>query len=259
MALDRVVDPRPWQKWILYGIPTLQFMSMIVSIALNGVSIRCLWSIASSKTCPDVLAILRFNTFNAALSAFTHAFLAVVPIAAFWRLPLPCKKKIGLFLLMGTNWLAAVCLIARNVLAVRVKSYTDKAGYNEFSSVLDNVWVNASLTPSRIEANVVLVAACIPSLRPFIISMRQTFRKKKSTSYLKKLGLHRRSDNSDPETLIPGTGHTCEQPKEEHLVSAEPRNSVRASEESLEQLEAGHRTSAEQEDQSYSRHHEWEK
>lgn len=65
MALDRVVDPRRWQKWILYGVPTVQFTSMIVSIALNGVAIRCLWSIAPSKTCPDVAAILRFNIFNA--------------------------------------------------------------------------------------------------------------------------------------------------------------------------------------------------
>lgn len=65
MALDRVVDPRRWQKWILYGVPTLQITSMVVSIALNGVAIKCLWSIAPSKVCPDVPAILRFNIFNA--------------------------------------------------------------------------------------------------------------------------------------------------------------------------------------------------
>ncbi|KAI4157897.1 MAG: hypothetical protein LQ342_007933, partial [Letrouitia transgressa] len=106
-----------------------------------------------------------------------------------------------------------------------------------------------------IEANVVLVAACIPSLRPFIISMRQTFRKKKSTSYLKRLGLHRRSNNSDPETLVQESGHTFEQPKEEHFVPAESRISVRGSVESFEQLDAGHGVSAEQEDQSHSRSH----
>lgn len=80
--------------------------------------------------------------------------------------------------------------------------------------------------------------------------MRQSFRKKNSTSYLKKLGLHRQSDNSDPETLVHGIGHTFEEPKEEHCVPAEPRDSVRGSGESFEQLEVGYRASVERESQN---------
>ena len=42
---------------------------------------------------------------DVALSAFTDVMLAVIPIAAFWRLQLKRMTKIGLCLLMGTTML----------------------------------------------------------------------------------------------------------------------------------------------------------
>ena len=42
---------------------------------------------------------------HVALSAFTDVMLAIVPIAAFWRLQLRTMTKIGLCLLMGTTML----------------------------------------------------------------------------------------------------------------------------------------------------------
>lgn len=42
---------------------------------------------------------------DVALSAFTDVMLAIIPIAAFWRLQLKTMTKIGLCLLMGTTML----------------------------------------------------------------------------------------------------------------------------------------------------------
>jgi hypothetical protein len=39
------------------------------------------------------------------LSALTDVMLAIIPVAAFWKLQMKTKTKIGLFLLMGTTTL----------------------------------------------------------------------------------------------------------------------------------------------------------
>lgn len=44
-----------------------------------------------------------FANDNSALSAFTHIFLAIVPVFALWNIQMKLKTKVGVCLLMGTT------------------------------------------------------------------------------------------------------------------------------------------------------------
>ena len=80
----------------------------------------------------------------------------------FWKLQLKIKTKIGLCLLMSTTALAAICAIVK----------TTKL--NELSDLADFTYGTVDLvTWGIVEADVIIIAACIPTLRPFVISVQK--------------------------------------------------------------------------------------
>ncbi|KAL8645310.1 MAG: hypothetical protein Q9226_007362, partial [Calogaya cf. arnoldii] len=54
-----------------------------------------------------------YLTPEAPLSAFTHIFLAVVPIFGLWKIRIKTKTKVGVCLLMGTTVIAAIAAIIK--------------------------------------------------------------------------------------------------------------------------------------------------
>ena len=97
-----------------------------------------------------------------AYSAFTDIFLAVVPAVVFSKLQLKTDTKIGLCLLMGTTAFAAICAI------VKTSKLDELADLSDFTyGTVDLViW-------AIVEANVIIIAACIPHLKPFVISVQR--------------------------------------------------------------------------------------
>lgn len=111
-----------------------------------------------------------------AYSAFTDIFLAVVPATVFWKLQLKTKTKINLCLLMGMTAVAAICAVVK----------TTKL--NELANLSDFTYATVDLIIwATVEANVIIIAACIPTLRPFIISIQQTAQRSEGRSVFGRL------------------------------------------------------------------------
>ncbi|KAK6080614.1 integral membrane protein [Seiridium cupressi] len=102
-----------------------------------------------------------------ALTAFTDVVLGIVPIAAFWGLRLPTRPKVGLCILMGCTLFAAVCSAVKTTKLSELDDFSDFT----YTSVQLTIWV-------IVEANVMIIAACMPNLRPFF---HNTFKKDKGT------------------------------------------------------------------------------
>lgn len=78
-----------------YSSSALTSYSYFVGCKLHGLSIR-----DTSETMP-------------AYTAMTDIILAIVPIAAFWKLTLKTKTKVGLSFLMACTLFAAICAIVK--------------------------------------------------------------------------------------------------------------------------------------------------
>jgi len=111
-----------------------------------------------------------------AYSAFTDIFLAVVPAMVFWKLQLKTKTKIGLCLLMGATALAAICAIVKTTKLSELSDLTEFT----YGTVDLVIW-------AIVEANVIIIAACIPTLRPFVISVQEGVRASEGCSLLRRL------------------------------------------------------------------------
>lgn len=111
-----------------------------------------------------------------AYSAFTDLFLAAVPAALFWNLQVRTKTKVGLCLLMGMTAVAAICAIVKTT---KLNELADLSDFT-YGTVDLIIW-------AIVEADVIIIAACIPTLRPFIISVQKTAQGSEGRSLFGKL------------------------------------------------------------------------
>ncbi|KAI4178426.1 MAG: hypothetical protein L6R41_008397 [Letrouitia leprolyta] len=80
----------------------------------------------------------------------------------FWKLQLKTKTKVGLCLLMGTTALAAICAIVKTS---KLYQLADLADFT-YGTVDLVIW-------AIVEANVIIIAACIPTLKPFVFAVQK--------------------------------------------------------------------------------------
>ncbi|KAK8018435.1 hypothetical protein PG991_007625 [Apiospora marii] len=155
----RLLDPWPARARALYAMVVLQVVLALVSVVI--VFKQCqptakVWNKQLPGTCwnPDVLN--NFSYFLSAYTTLTDIVLAAVPISAFWRLKMRANTKIGVCVMMGLTLLSAVVTVVK---ATYLSLFNDQSDplYDVAPLV---IW-------GLIEQNVVIVAACIPTLRPF--------------------------------------------------------------------------------------------
>ncbi|KAJ5902876.1 hypothetical protein N7495_003404 [Penicillium taxi] len=171
ILIVQLLDPNPIRAGLLYGMVILQAVSAVVNVFI--VFFQCsppqkLWMHTLEGTCWSVNIFDNYSYWVSAFTTFTDIVLAIVPIAAFWRLQLRKSTKFGICIMMGLTMLSAVVTII-------------KATYlHLFSDVEDPLWNVVPLVLwGLIEQNVVIIAACIPTLRPFF---RKTFKSTKGSS-----------------------------------------------------------------------------
>ncbi|KAL8699741.1 MAG: hypothetical protein Q9201_005824 [Fulgogasparrea decipioides] len=147
ILLKHLLPPTRHQLWILYGVPILQIVTAVMDVIL--IFVQC----SPTSTLWDP---------KPGYTAFTDIFLAVVPIVAFWKLQIKPKAKIVLFLVMSTTAIAAICAIIR---IIYVHEIGDLKDYT-YSLINHTMW-------AVLEGNAIIIAACIPGLRPFIKYIRR--------------------------------------------------------------------------------------
>ncbi|KAF3385187.1 hypothetical protein F1880_001821 [Penicillium rolfsii] len=171
ILIVNLLDPNPLRARLLYAMVILQVVIAMISVFL--VFFQCnptamLWNPTLNGKCwsPDI-----FNGFSYWVSAwttFTDIVLAVVPIMAFWKLHMRTSTKISVCIMMGLTMLSAIVTIVKATYLHLFTDHTDPL-FNVVPLVL---W-------GLVEQNVVIVAACIPTLRPFF---RKTFQSTKGST-----------------------------------------------------------------------------
>lgn len=94
----------------------------------------------------------------------------------FWKLQLKTKTKIGLCLLMGTTALAAICAIVKTTKLDELANLADFT----YGTVDLVIW-------AIVEADVIIIAACIPTLKPFVISVHKGVQRSEGRSLFEKV------------------------------------------------------------------------
>ncbi|KAK8044324.1 hypothetical protein PG993_004348, partial [Apiospora rasikravindrae] len=155
----RLLDPWTARARALYGMVIVQVVIALISVII--VFKQCqptakVWNKQLPGTCwsPDVLN--NFSYFLSAYTTLTDIVLAVVPISSFWSLQMRANTKVGVCIMMGLTLLSAVVTIVKATYLSLFNDQTDPL----FDVVPLVIW-------GLIEQNVVIVAACIPTLRPF--------------------------------------------------------------------------------------------
>ncbi|OGM44716.1 hypothetical protein ABOM_007358 [Aspergillus bombycis] len=171
ILIVHLLDPNPLRTRLLYAMVTVQVTLAMISVFL--VFFQCnppamLWDHSLKGTCwsPDV-----FDDFSYLVSAYTTVtdiVLAIIPIRALWKLQMRTSTKVGVCIMMGLTMLSAIVTIVKSTY---LHLFTDQVDplFNVVPLVL---W-------GLVEQNVVIVAACIPTLRPFF---RKTFKLSKGSS-----------------------------------------------------------------------------
>ncbi|RAH50718.1 uncharacterized protein BO95DRAFT_438481 [Aspergillus brunneoviolaceus CBS 621.78] len=159
ILVSHLLDPNPLRTRCLYAMVTMQVVFAMVSIFI--VFFQCrptqkLWDAAREGQCWDASVFDDFSYWVSAYTTMTDVVLAVVPIRVFWKLQMRTATKVGVCIMMGLTLLSAIVTIIK---ATYLHLFTDRTDplYNVVPLV---VW-------GLIEQNVVIVAACIPTLRPF--------------------------------------------------------------------------------------------
>jgi hypothetical protein len=101
--------------------------------------------------------------------AFIDITFALMPITIIYNLQLNWRKKVGLSCLMGMGVFAFVCAVVKTSKLPELKARAD------ITYITVSLWIwNAN------EANLVIIAACIPTLRPLFLLL---FRHPESETY----------------------------------------------------------------------------
>lgn len=158
ILVNKLLDPNPWRSGLLLALCIVQVLLACTSVCL--IYLQCspaegLWNPFITSDCWDPSLFNDFNYFVSGYTAMTDFVLAIVPIMAFWKLQMPYSTKLGVCTMMGLTMLSAVVTIVK---ACYLHLFTDKTDplYNVVPLV---IW-------GLIEQNVVIVAACVPTVRP---------------------------------------------------------------------------------------------
>lgn len=105
-------------------------MASIFLIFLQCNPTEALWDRSVEGKCWDVAVFNDFSYFVSAYTTMTDIVLAVVPIAAFWKLQMPLGTKLGVCIMMGLTLLSAVVTIVK---AVYFHLFTDRTDPRQFN------------------------------------------------------------------------------------------------------------------------------
>ncbi|KAJ5603288.1 hypothetical protein N7537_006244 [Penicillium hordei] len=184
--LHRILNPNLTQRIIVWGLVSLVAVIALVNILIYVTMCdppQALWKssmiLNGEAKCRDIWILINYATFNGgercsmglvipvtvtdyrhawtAFSAFVDLFLAIYPGVVLFKLQISLRKKIALTAALGLGSIAAATAMVK---CTQIKGLADQTDPT-FSTVSLVVWTN-------VEANVVVIAACIPTLQPVL-------------------------------------------------------------------------------------------
>ncbi|KAL8934539.1 MAG: hypothetical protein Q9216_005857 [Gyalolechia sp. 2 TL-2023] len=163
--IQRIQGPSKWRTWLLRFCSVTVFITALFAVIFLFAQCqpaRALWTPSMIKAgtghCWDPVPVNNYDIVIAGYFAFLDFALAILPIDIVWKLKIATKKKLMLCVLLGMGIFAGVCAVIKTSKLRTVTKKTDitfkLAGY---------------LLWNALEVNVVIIAACIPTLRPLCL------------------------------------------------------------------------------------------
>ncbi|KAL8910428.1 MAG: hypothetical protein Q9171_004266 [Xanthocarpia ochracea] len=164
--IERFAGPSKWRKWLLRCISISVAVSATITVIMFYAQcqpVRAVWDKglvkAGKAKCRDPIPINTWNQVIAGYWAFLDFALVIIPVDIIWKLQLSTKKKVGLSLLLSAGIFAGICAAVKtSKIPITVRGQ------------IDITWLTIELLMwGGIEMNVIIIAACIPTLRPLVL------------------------------------------------------------------------------------------
>ncbi|KAK2736470.1 hypothetical protein FQN55_001647 [Onygenales sp. PD_40] len=177
--LNRILNPSKTQRIFLWSLVSLAGVVSVVCILVLFTMChppRALWDLQLQQqgaTCNSPWILINYAIFTGALSAFVDLYLSIYPITVLFKLQMSLRKKLALSAALGLGTIASAMAIIK---CTQLKGLADKSDYTYGTAELV-VWTN-------IEADIVVIASCIPTLQPLLERLsRKANRSKNSKGY----------------------------------------------------------------------------
>lgn len=173
----RIMGKSIWRRaFLIWAVMIGSTLFCSITIILTFVQckpVEALWNPAlvpaGKAVCWPSYRQTDFSLFTGSWLAFIDLSLAIIPISIIWNLQLNWHKKLGLSALMGMGVFACICA------AIKTSKLTELNARADITFITVDLWIwNAN------ESNVVILAACMPTLRPLFLVL---FRRPGSENY----------------------------------------------------------------------------
>jgi hypothetical protein len=132
----------------------LNFIQSTLTTALVCHPTKKFWNPTARGTCANTRVLW---PFNASMNILTDLLLIILPIPALRKLKLPRKTKRALIIVFAAGGGGCIISMMRLHSIIAIASSKDK----QYMNAQTGVWSSA-------EANVGLICACLPALRPIL-------------------------------------------------------------------------------------------
>ncbi|KAF3034909.1 hypothetical protein E8E12_005569 [Didymella heteroderae] len=141
-----------------WGIATL-FTSIFSCVPVDAY-----WKVTEQASATCVNRVALWYT-NASVNIFTDLMVAVIPVRGIWSLQIPKRQKAALLGILTIGWF--VCIVS----VLRVHAL------NVFNKHSDDTTYYSAPTAywSNIEANLAIVCASLPALKPLVVKIIPVF------------------------------------------------------------------------------------
>ena len=167
LFLLRIFDRKRYWRWGLYSIVVVTVVTQL-AVPVN-VLVQCrptqkLWNPRIPGKCwSSHVRVYFIGYFNGAATIIVDVILSSLPVVFLWNIQLSAKAKTGICCLMGMGFFSGICAVVRTIFVHKLTSP-------------DITWECVDLIHfGALEALIGIIAACIPTLRPLVIKIKQGF------------------------------------------------------------------------------------
>lgn len=158
--LLRIMAKNKFREWFLYVLIAL--LVIINAICVSFIFAQCsptrkLWEPSISGSCMKPYIQRDVGFFQASFSSFSDLVLALFPLIIIWNLQMRRAVKLGLGCAMSLGLLATGAAIVKTI---QLQDLTARGDYT-YQTVDLVIWFTT-------EMYTVIVAACVPTLRPLL-------------------------------------------------------------------------------------------
>ncbi|KAI4245225.1 MAG: hypothetical protein L6R40_002582 [Gallowayella cf. fulva] len=163
--IQRIQGSSKWRTWFLRFCSISVFLTALFAVIFLFAQCQpayALWtpSMIEDGTghCWDPIPVNNYDIVIAGYFAFLDFALAIMPASIVWKLQMEVRKKLALCALLGLGVFAGVCAAIKTA-NLRTMTYKQ-----------DLTWkLPQYLLWNALEVNIIIIAACIPTLRPLCL------------------------------------------------------------------------------------------